>query len=610
MRGDDVKSDCKHGRSVNSQWMNRLLVWVFFVVTVAGTLAYWYLHDVQPHRVPPVWDETCYMHGTLTAYETFRTSWQAFLRLFVDHDMCVSHRTFLGSLFTVPLLLSVGIRCEVFFLASVLMTGVGAILIAWAAYVASGRDAAACIGGVIAGWYFLLAPMTLGCAAMYYSEAPLAVALPASIVAYLLARERDSLVTYVIASIILFSCLYVRAERGLPCIAMMMVVYCVDEWRHNGWRAARDAVYTMIGLGTLSLLALQGAVKDWKTTTTLSLLANMAGVMVVLFCASYWMRPSPATRRSLAYALPVWTLLMLWFAYQTNASQFFTVLKMFLDRDAAAPRLFSYPFAERFIHRYSGTVMSGYVKLVLLGIGLVVAGWRWPGLIALIVMAILSIAKLNVGVGARYLYQFHILAAVSGGLAVSAVARWLGHRCETLPEILRSLMLLGLCGLFLCSQMPGLFRLARKTFEGQDCTYWIMFDKEKTYWRILEAAGTQVASNSCLALFPTLHALDNGSFRLYGKLAGLNWSTMDLTLLNDTIQPLHENERARGIWPQHVVVPELKTTKLYGRLPTLAEVEHVRHLLERGGEYELGSVESLSGDAGKVYVFNRKNKGE
>lgn len=610
MAGRSVKTECVGGQTGSLDRASRLLVWVVFFATIVGMLTYWFVHDIQPYRVPPAWDETCYMNATLTAYETAKTSWLRFLGLFTQSAMCVGHATFVGTWFALPLLLTQGARYELVFLASVIMTGVGAVLIALATYVTEKRDEAALAGALSAGWYYLFAPMTLGCAAIYYSEAPLAVAFPASVVAYLCARRRRALGAWMIASVVLFTCLYVRAERGLPCIAMMMIAYCVDELRVSGWRAARDAACTMLGLGTLSLLGLQRVLPDWDSASVVSLAANMLGIIVVLYCASYWLKPSSATRRALAYALPVWVLLMLWFAHQNNATHTFTTLKMFLDRDAAAPRLFSYPLVARFVHRYSGTVVGGYVKLALAAVGTVVAAWRWPGLVALTALAIASTAKLNEGVGARYLYHFHLVAAMGGGLAATTITRWLARWVGSTIGLRKTLVVVLPSVLLLVLQVPGIFAIARKTFEGKDCTYWIMFDKQRTYWSILDVAREQIPRFASFSHFPGLPALENGAMRLYGRVHKLGWWSVDLTILDDIIQPLNVHERARGIMPAYVVVTELTTQRLYDRVASSAEVARVCELLQKHSGYASLCTRTLTNGEATVHVFNRKNKGE
>ncbi|MCX7846951.1 MAG: hypothetical protein N2595_02820 [bacterium] len=591
-------------------WAPAAFIALVFVVSVAGVLAYWYFHDVVPYRVPPAWDETCYINGTLNAMEAVSTSVVSFARLFVDAGACTSHNTFVGTWFSLPLLFVRGVRCEVFFLASVVMTAVAALCLGWGTFLAAGRDPSALLGGAIAGWYFLLAPMTLGCAAIYYSEAPLAVAFSVSVVAYLIARQRDKLFVWMVASVVLMTCLYVRAERGLPVIAMIMAAYCTDECVQRGWRAGHDAVLTMLGLSMISLLGLQTVIPKWDATSPMSLLANMMGVILVVYAAAHWVRPSQATRRALAYALPVWVLLNGWFIVGSNASHFFATLDMFMGRDAQAPRLFSYPFIERFVNRFSGTPTGGYLKLVLCAGGLLSACWYWPGLITMALISVLSTAKLNVGVGARYLYQFHLIAALAAGILATTVCRWLLRRLRA-PRIWKWLLAgAGISVVFVISQFVGLLNLARKTFEGQDCTYWIMFDRQRVYWDILAQARDHIPRRSSLAHFPALHALENGAVRLYGRLHRLDWWTVDLTMIDDRVVPWNERERAQGIMPDYVLVSELTTRALYSNVASASRVAKARELLTRDAEYTLQLARALTNNAGTVYVFNRTKQGE
>jgi hypothetical protein len=116
------------------------------------------------------------------------------------------------------------------------------------------------------------------------------------------------------------------ARTGLVLVLVFPLIYVVTEFIARPWRDG--IVASAVAIGTYLLVGLwcQDWVPGYDNTSTLALVFNGGGVLLLLFWA--WLIDSgpAAARRAVAFVLPVVMLALVWITYKGHGGRILSSL--------------------------------------------------------------------------------------------------------------------------------------------------------------------------------------------------------------------------------------------------------------------------------------------
>ena len=515
------------------------------VIALAAALAalavllYFHFCWTVPLRNPVSMKEGDYILGMYATRNAILDAPQDAWKLLVDGRFSMWHSSLIGNLITLPLLAVLPASFASVYFSSLLMTMIAAVLLGLVVRNAVGRGSAGSAAGAAALLCFVLTPMSIALAAMYMSEPSAALAFFCAVLVYQRARAVETPGAWIIASLVLFACIYSRAERGIFLVASMFGVYCVDELPRHGWRAGIRASAVFACLGAVALVQCcpwfdicEEFIRSSRVCVTLLL---CAGVLLALLCA---LRAD--ARRAFWYGAPATMIFLAWISYDANPS-LFTIVQTYTGHTLSA--LVGHEGLEVVSLTYTGSPAGAAVKAVLLLAGLVLA-WRvWPGALFLLAFNAAQIVRAAVP-GARYLYHVHIAAVILMGIGAAGIFRLLqrstffGAMAEPRRSAALAFLLLALIGV---PCLNGIFTRAVHSADYMprvhaidytkrnpgtnefEMTPLILFDDDHTVREALDFLASNVPACASFTMRPNKVAFARETVASFGYLTGRDW---------------------------------------------------------------------------------------
>ena len=107
---------------------------------------------------------------------------------------------------------------------------------------------------------------------------------------YYLARKYENYYLLVLASLILFSSVFVNIQVGILLVLIFPLIYLADVFKNKDRKSGLSAFAIVIGIYLIAALWIQDWIPGYKNTTLFALGFNMGGVILILFWIAWIQR--------------------------------------------------------------------------------------------------------------------------------------------------------------------------------------------------------------------------------------------------------------------------------------------------------------------------------
>ena len=213
---------------------------------------------------------------------------------------------------------------------------------------------------------------------------------------YYLARKYENYYLLVLASLIIFSSVFVNVQVGLFFVFAFPLIYLADEFKNKNWKSGLSALAIVLGIYLLAGLWIQDWIPGYKNTTLFALGFNMGGVVLILFWIAWIQRGLPSARKALAFTLPAVLLLLLLITYKGTGKEIVIAIQQNMRSLRMPGSIEKAPFSETYIFKaiFFQTLWLfpvAILKLILIILGCCQLYKKQLGILVLFLFLIISV---------------------------------------------------------------------------------------------------------------------------------------------------------------------------------------------------------------------------
>lgn len=392
------------------------------------------------------------------------------------------------------------------------------------------------IGATFAILCFIISPMTIALSSIFFAEIPTVLSFFIALLAYRYARHKNNLLYWILASFILFCTLYVRAERGIAIIGIMLVAYCVDQIHYYNWKTFWRTFIICSFYGVIFGLVCFRWLPLFETNDALKIaFIIVSSIWLLLSLAFIIYSHKPVDKYTHIYvALPI-ILLLLFLLNNTNGEDLVKLLKWFTTENMRDEMFFhSKPFLKYYM-KYCGSYFDIGLRTILLLTGIIYIFKKWPGLLVLLFFNILQTAKLNPWTPSRFLFSIHSIVSIIVGIGAVILIRLTLTFLSTfnIRKNIQYSIVTGFILVFIAGEAFGFFERTWNAFLPDGVTYLELYNKNTPLNKILDEMRENIPDNSHIYYPDTLPPLRISALQNYIRINKPQWTFKSFWHIDD-----------------------------------------------------------------------------